>query len=48
MRALAPDRNLEKVLWALEDMKFEVKVEKETRIKAKKAIDKMLQFSRIN
>ncbi|MCK5534241.1 quinolinate synthase NadA [bacterium] len=40
--------NLEKVLWALEDMKFEVKVEKETRIKAKKAIDKMLQFSRIN
>ncbi|PIU61410.1 MAG: quinolinate synthase [Armatimonadetes bacterium CG07_land_8_20_14_0_80_40_9] len=40
--------NLEKVLWTLEDMKFKVKVKEEIRIKAKNAIDKMLQFSRID
>jgi quinolinate synthase len=34
--------NLEKVLWALEDMKPEVKVPEEIRIPAKAAVDKML------
>ncbi len=40
--------NLEKVLWALEDMKYEVEVEEKIRIKAREAIDKMLQFSRVD
>lgn len=35
---------LEKVLWALLDMQFEVKVPKNIRIKAKKAVDKMLEI----
>ena len=34
---------LEKVLWCLEDMKYEVKVIDEVRLKAKKAVDRMLQ-----
>jgi len=34
---------LEKVLWGLEDMKYEVKVKYEVRLKAKKAVDGMLQ-----
>jgi quinolinate synthase len=37
--------SLEKVLWSLEEMKYEVKVEEKIRQKAKKAIDKMLQYS---
>jgi quinolinate synthase len=37
--------NLEKVLWALEEMKDEVCVPDEIRVKAKKAIDAMLKFS---
>jgi len=36
--------NLEKLLWSLEEMKTEVKIPNEIRIKAKKAIDKMLQI----
>ena len=36
----------EKVLWSLENMKYEVKVEEEIRRKAQKAIDKMLQYGR--
>ncbi len=40
--------SLEKVFWALEDMKYEVKVEEGIRERAKKAIDKMLQFSRVD
>lgn len=40
--------SLEKVLWALEDMKYQIKVEENIRIKAKFAIDKMLEFSRID
>lgn len=38
--------SLEKVLWALEDMKNIVKVEEKVRLKAKVAIDKMLEYSR--
>ncbi len=40
--------SLEKVLWSLEEMKYEVKVEEKTRRKAKRAIDKMLQYSRVD
>ena len=35
---------LEKVLWCLEDMKYEVKVPEEVRLKAKKAVDRMLKI----
>jgi len=38
--------SLEKVLWSLEEMKHEVKVEEKIRQKAKKAIDRMLECSR--
>ena len=34
--------NLEKVLWALQEMQYEVKVPEEVRLKAKSAVDKML------
>ncbi len=36
---------LEKVLWALEDMKFEVRVPEKTRVKAKKAVDRMMEIT---
>jgi len=36
---------LEKVLWALEDGECEVKVPEEIRIKAKRAVDRMLEIS---
>lgn len=35
---------LEKVLWVFEDMRYEVKVPEDIRIKAKKAVDKMLEI----
>ncbi|MFH1577755.1 MAG: quinolinate synthase NadA [Candidatus Omnitrophota bacterium] len=35
----------EKVLWSLEDMKHEVKVSEEIRVKAKKAVDRMLEVA---
>jgi quinolinate synthase len=35
---------LEKVLWSLEEMAPEVKVPEEIRLKAKSAVDKMLQI----
>lgn len=38
--------NLDKVLWALEDMQYEVSVPDEVRAKARNAIDKMLEYSR--
>lgn len=38
--------NLEKILWALEDMKYEVKVPEDIRIKAKIAVDKMIAIGR--
>jgi len=37
--------NLEKVLWSLENLKHEIKVEEQISRKAKKAIDKMLEYS---
>ena len=37
--------NLEKVLWSLEEMTSEVKVPEEIRLKAKAAVDKMLEIS---
>ena len=37
--------NLEKVLWALEDMKHEVKVPEDVRVKAKQAVDRMLEIA---
>ena len=36
--------NLEKVLWSLEEMKTEIKISDKIRVKARKAIDKMLQI----
>lgn len=35
---------LEKVLWSLEDMKFEIKVPEKIRLKAKRAVDRMLEI----
>jgi len=37
---------LEKILWSLEEMSFEVKVPEEIRLKAKLAVDKMLEIGR--
>ena len=38
--------SLEKILWSLEEMAPEVKVQEETRLKAKAAVDKMLEIGR--
>lgn len=38
--------NLEKLLWALEEMQYPVKVDENIRIRAKKAIDRMLEIGR--
>jgi len=38
--------NLEKILWSLEDMEPVVKVPEEIQIKAKRAVDRMLQIGR--
>jgi len=46
-RAICPNMkkiNLEKILWSLEDMQYKVVVLDEIRIKAKKAIDRMLEI----
>jgi len=48
-RAVCPNMKLitlEKVLWSLEDMAPEVKVPAEIRLKAKLAVDKMLEIGR--
>jgi len=37
---------LEKILWSLEEMAFEVRVPESTRDRAKKALDRMLAISR--
>jgi len=45
-QAICPDMKLitlEKVLWALEDTKFQVKVPEAVRLRAKGAVDKMLE-----
>ena len=47
-QAICPNMKLitlEKILWALEEMKPEVKVPQQIRLKAKAAVDKMLQVS---
>ena len=36
--------NLEKILWSLEEMKYEVRVPENIRLKAKRAIDRMLSI----
>ncbi|HBU70528.1 MAG TPA: quinolinate synthase, partial [Elusimicrobia bacterium] len=38
--------SLEKVLWALEEMRYEIKVDPVIAEKAKISIDKMLEYSR--
>jgi quinolinate synthase len=46
-RAVCPNMKRttqEKILWALEELKEEVKVPKEIRLRAKKAIDRMLEI----
>jgi len=35
---------LEKVLWSLEDMKYEIKVPEDIRVRAKRAVDKMVSL----
>ena len=42
------NNSLERVLWSLEKMKYEVRVEEKTRQKAKKAIDRMMAYSRMD
>ncbi|PIV64127.1 MAG: quinolinate synthase, partial [bacterium (Candidatus Ratteibacteria) CG01_land_8_20_14_3_00_40_19] len=36
---------LEKVLWALEDLQYEVKIPDNIRIRAKQSVERMLQIS---
>lgn len=46
-QAICPNMKLttlEKVLWSLEDMQHEVKVPEEVRVKAKRAVDRMLEI----
>ena len=48
-KAICPNMKLitlEKVLWSLQDMTHEVKVPEEIRLKAKTAVDKMLEIGR--
>jgi len=48
-QAICPNMKLitlEKVLWCLEEMSPEVKVSKETRLRAKASVDKMLEIGR--
>ena len=35
---------LEKILWSLQDLKYEIKIQKNIQLKAKKAVDKMLEI----
>jgi len=36
---------LEKVLWALEDLQYEVKIPENIRLRAKQSVERMLQIS---
>jgi len=40
--------SLEKILWSLEEMKYEVKVDKKIRRNAERAIKRMLEYSRMD
>jgi quinolinate synthase len=45
-KAICPNMKkitLEKVLWSLEDMQYKVEVPEDVRIKAKKALDRMVE-----
>lgn len=47
-RAVCPNMKLttlEKVLWALEDLKYEVRVDEEIRVRAVKAVTKMIEIA---
>ena len=47
-QAICPNMKLtalEKVLWCLEDMKYEVKVPEDIQIRAKRAVDRMLELT---
>ena len=47
-RAVCPNMKLttlEKVLWSLEDMKYQVKVPEDIQVRAKRAVDKMIEIS---
>ena len=46
-RAICSDmklNTLEKVLWSMEDMQGEIKVEEEIRIKAQRAVERMIEI----
>jgi quinolinate synthase len=46
-RAVCPNMKkitLEKVAWSLEDMQYEIKVPEEIRVKAKRALDRMVEI----
>ena len=46
-RAICPNMkkiNLEKILWSLEDMQYKVEIAEEVRIKAKTALDRMVEI----
>ncbi|MCG2715094.1 MAG: quinolinate synthase NadA [Candidatus Marinimicrobia bacterium] len=45
-KAICPNMKLitlEKILWSLEDMKYEVKVHRDIRVRAMRAVDRMIE-----
>jgi len=46
-RAVCPNMKkitLEKILWSLEDMQYEINIPKQVAVKAKKALDRMVEI----